>query len=195
MRHPHISSPPRSAGMTLVEILTVVSIIGLLALIALPNVNLSRIRAKSSIQSAGTALLASQREAVARQHNIVVMLDVPGSALRILYDSTNDATQNSNERVRPVPLGEEVVFGLPSGVTARSFGSTISFTTTVNGMPAAVFYRNGSAKESGGLYLTTAKAMGGIRGHGAETWAMELVRATGRAEWYRWNGTTWLRGF
>jgi hypothetical protein len=91
-----------------------------------------------------------------------------------------------------------MVFGKPATVPARSFGNNpVNFTTTElsTGLPAIVLYRNGSAKEFGGLYLSTVKAMGGAPGHANETWAMEMVRATGRAEWLRWNGTAWLRGF
>jgi hypothetical protein len=143
-------------------------------------------------------MLALQRDAIAKQHNIVVMIDAPGRSLRALYDSTNDIRISTNERVRMVPLGEEIVLGKPAAVPNRAFGSSaVNFTTTeqTTGLPAIVLYRNGSAKEAGGLYLSTVKAMRGVVGHENETWAMEIVRATGRAEWLRWNGTAWVRGF
>ncbi len=190
--------PRRRAGFTLVEMLIVVAMIGILAAIALPRINLSGLRSKAAIQGLGTTMLAFQREAIGRQHNMVIMVDVPGRALRVLYDSTNDVRINNNERVRIIPVGEEIVFGKPAAVPARAFGANpVNFSTTElsTGLPAMVLYRNGSAKEFGGLYLSTAKAMAGAPRHQNETWAMELVRATGRAEWLRWNGTAWVRGF
>jgi prepilin-type N-terminal cleavage/methylation domain-containing protein len=185
-------------GFTLIEMLIVIIIIAITASIALPRINLSRLRSKAAIQTLGTTMLALQRDAIAKQHNIVVMIDVPSRSLRVLYDSTNDLRVSTNERVRMVPIGEEIVFGKPAGVPNRAFGGNpVNFTTTEQstGLPAIVLYRNGSAKESGGLYLTTVKAMRGVRGHENETWAMEIVRATGRAEWLRWNSTAWVRGF
>jgi prepilin-type N-terminal cleavage/methylation domain-containing protein len=192
------TTPRPKAGFTLIEMLIVVVIIGLTAAIALPRINLSRIRSKTAIQTLGTTMLALQRDAIAKQHNIVIMIDQTTRSLRVLYDSTNDLRINNNERVKVISTGEEIVFGRPAGVPARPFGGNpVNFTTTElsTGLPAIVLYRNGSAKEAGGLYLSTVKAMAGATGHANETWAMEIVRATGRAEWLRWNGTGWVRGF
>jgi prepilin-type N-terminal cleavage/methylation domain-containing protein len=186
------------AGFTLVEMLIVVIIVAITSAIALPKINLSGIRSKSSVQSLGTTMLALQREAIARQHNIVVIIDATRRQLRVVDDSTNNELVTVGERIRTVSLGEGVVFGKPAAVTARPFGAnTINFISTEGstGLPDIVFYRNGSAKEAGGFYLSTAKAMAGAPGHGDESWAMEISRATGRAEWMRWNGTTWIRGF
>jgi prepilin-type N-terminal cleavage/methylation domain-containing protein len=191
--HPR-PSPPR--GFTLLEAAIVVTVIGILILIAAPTINFAKLRTKSAMQTLGTTMLAVQREAVGRQHNMIVMFDTAQASLRILYDSTNDLTEDNGERVRTIPLGEGIVFGRPSAVPARPFGSSpVDFTTLVSGLPAVVFYRNGSAKESGGLYLSSREAMRGMPRHQAETWAMELIRASGRAEWMRWTGTAWQRGF
>jgi len=186
------------AGFTLIELVIVIVMIGIVTTIALPRINLSAIRSKTAIQTLGTTMLALQREAIGKQHNMVVVIDQPRAALRAVFDSTNDLTFNNNERMRNIPLGEEIVFGKPAAVPARSFGSNpVNFTTVEpsSGLPAIVLYRNGSAREFGGLYLSTTKAMAGAPGHENETWAMEIIRATGRAEWLRWNGTAWVRGF
>lgn len=186
------------SGFSLVEMLMVIILIGLMTSFALPRINLSRIRSKGAIQALGTTMLAMQREAIAKQHNMVVIIDAAGRRLRIVYDSTNDVRLNNNERSRSIPLGEEIVFGRPATVTARPFGGNPINFVAVEGssnLPAIVLYRNGSAQEFGGLYLSTVKAMAGAPGHGNETWAMEMTRATGRAEWLRWNGSTWIRGF
>jgi len=190
--------PRNRRGFTLIEILIVIVMIAIFMAIAIPRINVSRIRSKSAVVSLGTTMLALQREAVSKQYNILVVIDQTNRSLRVVYDSNDNIQLDAGERERPIPLGEEIVFGKPTAVTARSFGSNpVNFTTTegASGLPAIVLYRNGSAKEYGGLYVSTARAMAGMPNHQGETWAMEIVRATGRPEWYRWNGTTWLRGF
>lgn len=185
-------------GFTLIEILIVIVMIAIVTAIAIPHLNVARIRSKSAVISMGTTMLALQREAISKQHNIVVVIDATKPLLQIVYDSSNNLSLDNGERERPIPLGQGIVFGKPAGVTARSFGaSAVNFTTTEgsSGLPAMVFYRNGSAKEYGGLYVSTSQAMAGAPNHQGETWAMELVRATGRPQWYRWNGTTWITGF
>lgn len=188
----------RQAGFTLVEMLIVIVIIVITTGIALPRINLSRIRSKAAIQTLGTTMLALHRDAIVKQHNIVVIINAAAPSIRVLYDSTNDVAITAGERIRPVPLGEEIVIGKPATVPNRPFGANpVNFINTelTTGLPAIVLFRNGSAREAGGLYLSTVKAMAGVAGHGNETWAMEIVRATGRAEWLRWNGTAWTRGF
>lgn len=185
-------------GFTLVEMLIVITMMAIVAAMALPRVNVSRIQSKSSIQALGTTMLAMQREAIARQHNIVVMVDTVQRQLRVLYDANDNLAINSGERIRGIPLGEGIQFGRPTTVPVRAFGgAAINFTTqeTTTSLPAIVFFRNGSAREFGGVYLTTRLALAGDPDHSNETWAMEMIRATGRAEWMRWNGSTWMRGF
>ena len=192
------TAPLGRQGFTMVELLIVITMMALVAAIALPRVNISRIQSKSAIQAFGTTMLAMQREAISRQHNIVVMIDTTARSLRVLYDSTNDLAISTGERVRGVPLGEGILFGRPAAVPLRSFGAApVNFTTqeTTTGLPAIVYFRNGSAREFGGIYLTTRMALAGDPDHQNETWSMEIIRATGRPEWMRWNGTTWMRGF
>jgi prepilin-type N-terminal cleavage/methylation domain-containing protein len=188
----------RRAGFTIAELLAVLVMIGILSAIAVSRVKITRIRAKAAALTFGNALMAVQREAIVRQHNMLVVLNSGSRSVRIVYDSTNDLTLNNNERTRAFELGEGMVFGLPGGVTARAFGnSAINFPTNEasTGLPAIVFYRNGAARDYGGLYISTSAAMAGAADHKDETWAIELTRATGRAEWYNWNGTSWVRGF
>ena len=199
---PSRSSPGRRGaagarrGFTLIEMLLVMIIIGILATIMVPRLDTSKGRAKAAALRLGTTLLAVQREAIGKQHQMVVMVDTVGRRLRILDDSTNDGIWNNSERVRSMEIGDGIAFGRPAGVSARPFGgSAVAFTTVepTTGLPAIVFYRNGSTQEYGGLYLSSPKALSGATSEGI--WAVEITRATGRAEWYNWNGTGWKRGF
>jgi hypothetical protein len=169
--------------------------IGLLAGIVLPSIDVTRYRLDSGIQVVGTTLLASQRTAVTRQHDVIVTFDEANRRLVVHSDANNDGQVNGSEHRQVVALENAVVFGR-GGAPALGFGGApINFAETVNGLPAVIFHRNGSASSAGGLYLTSPHAAAGGATHARDTRALGMVRATGRAEWWRYNGSAWLRGF
>ncbi len=184
-------------GVTLVEMMVVIGLIGLMAAIVAPRIDFEHYQIEGGMQAASTTLMAAQREAVAKQHNVAVMFDTANSSLRILYDLDNDNTVDASERIRVIQLDTHVRFGLPGGAAAlpQLGTSAVTFTRMISGLPSVIFHRNGSASQAGGFYLTSARAAAGVATHQRDTRALELYRATGRPEWWRYNGTTWTRGF
>jgi len=184
-------------GVTLVEMVVVIGLIGLMAAIVAPRIDFEHYQIEGGMQAASTTLMAAQREAVAKQHNVAVMFDTANSSLRILYDLNNNNVVDASERIRVLQLDTHVRFGragapaLPAPLDANA----INFTRIISGLPSVVFHRNGSASQAGGFYLTSARAAAGVATHQRDTRALELYRATGRPEWWRYNGTTWTRGF
>lgn len=190
-------SPSRlrnTRGVTMSELLTVMTIVGVTSAIALPKLDLPHYAIDSAMRAVGTTLMAAQRDAVAAQHDVIVSFDSAGRALIIHYDRDNDGTVDSGERTRRVGLYDGVTFGRPSAVTARSFGTAAINFQTVGSHPAIIFHRAGSASESGGLYLTSIRATRPGANRPDDTRAIEFERATGRVDWYRYRGT-WSRGF
>ena len=57
----------------------VMVLIGILAAIAYPAIDSMRYNAESAMMQIGTALQAAQREAVARQHDVLVIFDAPNT--------------------------------------------------------------------------------------------------------------------
>jgi len=184
------------AGVTLIKIMVVIGLIGLTAAIALPRIDYGHYQVDGGIQAVATALMGAQREAVAKQHNVAVMFDQAGQSLRILYDTDNDNSIDPTERIRVIRLDGQVVFGRANApVLPQLGGSAVTFSRMIGGMPAVIFHRNGSASQAGGLYLTSVRAAAGDPTYQHDTRAIELFRATGRPEWWRYNGATWTRGF
>jgi len=184
------------SAVTLIELLMVVTIIGVVVGIGVWKIDVARYQINGDQQVVGTALIAAQREAIAKQHNMIVVFDAGNSAMRIVSDSNNNGQADANENVRTIMLGDRVRYGLGTA-TAMSWGaSAISFTTLEggSGLPCVIFYRNGSASESRGVYLASTRAQADpafVR----DVRAIHVERATGRAEWWHYDGSTWVRGF
>ncbi|HET7229405.1 MAG TPA: type II secretion system protein [Longimicrobium sp.] len=180
-------------GFSMVEVLTVLVIFGILAAMVGPRINLAPARAGSAASLAGSTLLAAQRAAVARQHNVVVAFDQAGRRLRVHYDADNDGRVDTDEHVTWVALPEGVVFGRAGATAGRAGAGAVSFRLRQDGYPAVFFLRNGSASEEGGFYLTTAANQ--AAGKAAEARMVVLDRATGRPGWQRYDGSTWKPEF
>lgn len=179
------------AGVTLIEMLVAIVVIGIMTSIALPRINLEAYKVNSAVRAVTSTLTYAQRLSVTLQHDVVVTFDQGGRRLRMHEDRNNDGTINNNERVTITQLENGVVFS--RGATpAHAIGSgALNFTRTQNGFPAVIFRRDGSASESGGFYLNSKRSVAAGTTHEAR--AGEIVRATGRVVWYRYT-TAWTRG-
>ena len=180
----------RRSGFTVIELLIVLIILGIVAAIVAPRIDLGRYEVESAMRGAGVTLLTAQRQAVTRQHDVIVQFDQANQALRVHEDRDNDAAVDPGERVRGVPLGEHIVFGRGSA-PARPIGADpITFTKTIGGLPALVFRRNGSASQFGGFYLTSRRALNS-GSHAEDARCAEIEAATGRLSWYRYGPPVW----
>lgn len=182
------------AGFTLIEMLIVMVILGLVVAFAAPKIDMTRYRVESSMQGIGMTMLAAERQAITQQHDVILLFDVPNNKIRIHDDANNNGVIDAGERVRGVPLGDGIVFGRATA-PARPMGpGPVTFTKVINGFPALVFHRDGSASEAGGFYLTSVRAAtSGV--HLEDSRSIELERATGRASWYKYGAPVWRRAF
>lgn len=181
-------------GFTLIEMLIVMVILGLVVAFAAPKIDMTRYRIESGMQGIGITMLAVERQAITQQHDVILLFDVPNNKITIHDDANNNGVIDPGERVRGVSLGDGVVFGRATA-PARPMGpGPVTFTKVINGFPALVFHRDGSASEAGGFYLTSVRAATS-GAHLEDSRAIELERATGRASWYRYGAPVWRRAF
>lgn len=195
-------------GYSLIEILTVLTMVGILASIAYPRLDLTSYRMGAATQALQSTLLSAQRLAVMKQHDVVVSFDAANQRVRVHLDggAPSDATHagvnngsiDSGETVTYYPLEGDAGFGM-GGATAFAesgitYGDALSISRMQDGMPAVTFHRNGSVSERGAIYLTSRRALQGS-GHAADTRLIVIERSTGRPSTYSFDASTWRREF
>ena len=192
-RHLPAFRRPSSPGFTLVEILIVMTIIGVVAAMALPSIDYTRYRIDSAMRGVATSLLSAQRAAVTRQHDMIILVDASNNTIRIHDDRNDNRVMDSDERVRAIPLGDQVVLGQGPAPSYSGVGAgPVTFIKQLNGVPALTFHRNGAASEYGGFYLTSRRALGGGSVHASDARLLVVERSTGRVTRYRYNGSAWV---
>jgi prepilin-type N-terminal cleavage/methylation domain-containing protein len=190
-RASHLRGPRR--GVTLPELMMVIVVVGILAALVLPKVKLDNAQVDTAARTIGMTLMAAQRDAASRQHNVIVVFDTSAHIVRAIWDENNNGKADANEKSRPFLIPERVVLGRPSGVAALgSASASIPVMNATSKGPALIVQRNGAVDRSVTLYLSTIRAMNG--GTDKDTRAVVIARATGRPNWYAWTGTKWRRG-
>lgn len=184
-------------GYSLIEILTVLVLIGILVAAAAPRLDLTPLQSDSAMRQVASRLLASQRLAVARQHDVVVGFDLVENRLRVHADADNDGAIDPGEAVVWEPVERPVVLGVGQAAEDTEFGigrGVMDLGGVQDGLRTITFHRSGSASEEGGLYLTSARARQG-RGKPTDSRALRVERSTGRISWFRYTGSEWEEGF
>jgi type II secretory pathway pseudopilin PulG len=170
----------------MVEVVVVMVILGVIASMSIPRLNLGRYRIDAAAQQARSVLQTSQRTSLTRQYDVIVSVDTMQNGMRIAEDVNNNGAIEVSEWKFWRPLGAGNKFAIPpkgiAGVTVASsvIGSQLK---TVDGFPSIIFHRDGSTSSSGEIYVASTDK-------GRTDWrAITLVRATGKTELYRYAGT------
>lgn len=179
-------------GLSLVEMLAVIVIIGMMIGIALPKMGIASYKANGGAQVVANTLRYAQRQAISMQTDIRVAFDVASNQIRVHEDKNNNNVIDLDERVTFTPLPEGVSFGRGAAAPRDMGGATVTFTRTQGLLPIVVFRRDGSASENGGLYLSTVAGL--ATGRTSDVRAVEVSGATGRAVWFSYATGSWKEG-
>jgi Tfp pilus assembly protein FimT len=171
-----------------VELLYVLIIVGIVAGVAAPLLDVARFRMNSVVIEVATELMAAQRAAILRGHNMVVVMDQSGNRLRVHADANNDGMIQSSEMWKVVDLPEGVTFGLEGAPKLSQFNPPFTFKKKQGTYPAVTFHRNGSASEQGIIYLVAEG--GGKRAENSR--AVEVIRSTAKVKCWSYTTGTWM---
>jgi prepilin-type N-terminal cleavage/methylation domain-containing protein len=178
-------------GFTIIELTVVLIMVGIIAGMAMPRLNYQRYRADAAARVTRAVLQTSQRAAIMRQTNMLIVFDIAQRRMHIIEDSNNSYSYDAGERVRVRPLEEGATFRIP---TAPVYGSTVPSTpvagpnmSTVWGLPAIAFLRDGASSTDLNIYICSARCPP------ENQRALVLTQASGRTESWRHNGSTWRR--
>jgi prepilin-type N-terminal cleavage/methylation domain-containing protein len=179
-------------GVSVVELVIVLVILGVISSLALPRLNLGRFRSDAAASQVRSVLQTAQRTSLTRQYDVIVSMDTVKGGLRIAEDVNNNGAIEVSEWKFWRPLGEGNRFAVPpkgitNSVTTSVVGSALK---KVDNMPSIIFHRDGSASTDAEVYVASTS-----RGR-TDYRAVALTRSTGRAELYRLSGTgtgaSWL---
>lgn len=181
------------AGFTLVELLVVLMFVGAMAAIAMPHVDVARMRVQQGAREGATFLLAARQRAVLGQHDVVVTFDTAQHMAQLFEDDNDNGVRDPGETEQAWQLPEGIVFGRGTAPAGPAGSAAVGF-SAVSGEPRLVFHRNGSSSERAGLYLTTTR---GVRAqaYAEDARALEVERATGRVSIYEYKASGWTRIF
>jgi prepilin-type N-terminal cleavage/methylation domain-containing protein len=179
------TTTPR-AGLTLIEILIVLTIMSVVMAMGVPHLDLSQYRADGAAQQIRSVFQTAQRTSLTRQYDVLVSIDTIQGGLRIAEDQNNNGAIEISEWKFWRPVGEGNHFAVPpisvtqSPITKSVVGSQL---TSITSLPSVIFHRDGSASSDVELYIASTS-----RGR-VDYRAVTLARSTGRSETYKLAGT------
>jgi prepilin-type N-terminal cleavage/methylation domain-containing protein len=191
MRTPPENPPVLNrAGVTLIELMTVLAVLSVLSGIAISRLNTVGFKMDAAARTAHAAVQQAQRLALTRQFDVIVSFDRATRRVRIAEDANNDGAIAPDERVRWRALEDSARFEDPPGGVNGGGASAIDGDNlrSVDGMPSITFHRSGSASSELEVYL------GSKRDHPDDYRAVQVARATGRVQWFKHVGGQWRPG-
>jgi len=179
-------------GVTLLELLVVMSIAAVLMVIAAPSIDRTRLNMDAQETTVRSLFLMAQRLAAIRGYDVVVSIDTAGRLVYMHEDPDLDMQVDAGERISAVKLDGALAFGRGTAPILRSgLTSAISFVGREASRPAVVFHRDGGVSEGGTFYLTSNRS--GNTAYAKDSRAFDLERASGHLVAYRYSGSAWVR--
>lgn len=173
----------------MIELVTTMCIMGVVALMAVPKIDLSRMRSDAALRQLMTVFVQAQRTALTKQYNVIVSIDVPNGRVRLVEDKNNSGTYDTGDRMVWVALDATVKFTTSPAALDGLSGTATAFTKpkTLDGYPSLIFRRNGAASSDAAFFVSSKPSDAGAAR------AVSVTQSTGRADGYKYSSTGWVR--
>lgn len=176
------------SGYSLVEILTVMVIIGASLLFALPNfqewAEKNRINAESD--KVYIDLMLARTTAVKNNNNVIVTFDAVGNTYKVHDDTDDNGAEDSGENIKTVLLDEKVQFGI-NGSVLDIDGNTVTAPIVLGGDNIVVFSPRGHADTSGSVFLIP-KVDVGVKSDRMRS--VSILQSTGSVDLWKYQATS-----
>jgi prepilin-type N-terminal cleavage/methylation domain-containing protein len=178
----------RRSGFSMIELVTTMAIMGIVALMAVPRIDLSRMRSDAGLRQMMTVFVQAQRTALTKQYNVLVSIDVPNGRVRMVEDKNNSSTFDTGDRAVWVALDREVKFTTsPAPLDGLSGVTAFTRQKLIDGYPSVIFRRNGAASSDVAIFLSAKPTEAGAAR------AVYITQSTGRADGFKYVPTRWVR--
>jgi len=178
----------RRSGFSMIELLCTMVIMAIIAGVAVPRMDFSRMRGDAALRQLTMLCIQAQRTALTKQHNVILSVDQVNSRVRMVEDRNNSGTFDTGDRMVWMALEPGVRF-IAAPAPLDGISGTVSFVKPklLDSYQSVIFRRNGAAS-SDGLIVVSAKTTD-VRA----SRAVFITQSTGRADGYNYNGAAWVR--
>ncbi len=175
-------------GFSMIELLTTLIIMGMIAAMAVPRIDMSRMRGDAALRQMTTLFVQAQRTALSKQHNVIVSIDMTNSRLRLIEDRNNSNTFDAGDRMVWMALEPGVKF-VAAPLPLEGMSGTVTFLRPrlIDSYASVIFRRNGAASSDGVMFVSPKPTDPGA------TRAILITQSTGRADGYKYTGAAWVR--
>lgn len=178
----------RRSGFSMIELVTTLIIMGIVAAMAVPRIDLSRMRSDAALRQIMTVMMQAQRTALTKQHNVLVNIDVPNGRVRMVEDKNNSNTYDTGDHAVWVAFEPGVKFSAsPAPLDGLSGVASFARPKTIDSFPTVIFRRNGAASSDVALFISARPS------EASASRAVFITQSTGRADGYKYASTGWVR--
>ena len=174
-------------GFTLVEIITVVAIMGVVLAMAVPN--FSKWKEKYQINGQGQKvyfdLMLARTVAVKNNNDVRVTFNTISQTYKIHDDTNGDGVENTGESLKSVSLEENVQFAFNTG-TSDIDGNTVTAAVSFSGSQTVIFDSRGQASASGSVFMLHANDIGTTSDRAR---SISVLKATGAVDYWSYDAS------